>query len=199
MFYHIKGRVSTLEPNLAVIDCHGLGFALFVTAHTQSRLQMGEEAQLYTFENIREDAFDLYGFVDRQEKRCFEMLLSVSGVGPKAALSVLSYVTPEALAMAVISGDEKALTVAPGIGKKIAQRILLELKDKLSKEVESISGGVSLPTAAAGGVSKLGDATAALAVLGYSPAEISFLLKEIDVESAPLEEIIRQALKKTVK
>lgn len=200
MFYHIKGKVSALEPNLAVIDCHGLGFALFVTAHTQSRLQMGEEVQLYTFENIREDAFDLYGFVDRQEKRCFEMLLGVSGVGPKAALSVLSYVTPEALAMAVISGDEKALTAAPGIGKKIAQRILLELKDKLSKEVGSFSGGgVSLPSAAAGGASKLGDATAALAVLGYSSSEISFLLKEIDVESAPLEEIIRQALKKTVK
>ena len=199
MFYHIKGRVSALEPNLAVVDCHGIGFALFVTAHTQSRLQMGEEVQLFTFENIREDAFDLYGFIDRQEKRCFEMLLSVSGVGPKAALSVLSYATP-ALAMAVISGDEKALTAAPGIGKKIAQRILLELKDKLSKEAGGFSGsGVSLPAAVPGGVSKLSDATAALAVLGYSSAEISFLLKEIDVESAPLEEIIRQALKKTVK
>lgn len=198
MFYHISGKVAAIEPNLAVIDCGGVGFALNVSVNTLSRLQMGESAKLYTVEHIREDAFELFGFFDRQEKRCFEMLIDVSGVGPKAAISVLSSVTPETLAMAVISGDEKALTAAPGIGKKIAQRILLELKDKIAKE----SGGNALGTAVSpvpGGTSKLSNAVSALAVLGYSSSEISFVLKDIDIENSSLEDIIRQALKKMIK
>ena len=198
MFYHISGKVTAIEPNLAVIDCWGIGFALNVTVNTLSHLQIGEPAKLYTYENVREDAFDLFGFYDKQEKRCFEMLIDVSGVGPKAALSVLSSVTPEALAMAVISGDEKVLTAAPGIGKKIAQRILLELKDKMAKDTVglALAGGTA---AAAVGSSKLSDAAAALAVLGYSSNEISAVLKDIDVENSALEDIVRQALKKMVK
>ena len=198
MFYHISGKVAAIEPNLAVIDCGGVGFALNVSVNTLSHLQLGETVKLYTHESIREDSFELFGFFDRQEKRCFEMLIDVSGVGPKAAISVLSSVTPETLAMAVISGDEKALTAAPGIGKKIAQRILLELKDKIAKE----SGGSTLGTAVSsvpGGKSKLSDAISALAVLGYSSSEISFVMKDIDAESSSLEDIIRQALKKMIK
>ncbi len=198
MFYHINGKVSAIEQNLAVIDCWGIGFALNVTANTLSHLQIGEQAKLYTYEYIREDSFELFGFYDRQEKRCFEMLIDVSGVGPKAAISVLSSVTPEALAMAVISGDEKALTAAPGIGKKIAQRILLELKDKIAKETGTVNVIGAVPPVPAGG-SKLSDAVAALTVLGYGSAEISALMKDIDVENTALEDIIRQALKKTVK
>ncbi|MEA4895488.1 MAG: Holliday junction branch migration protein RuvA [Oscillospiraceae bacterium] len=198
MFYHISGKVAAIETNLAVIDCWGIGFSLNATVNTLSHLQIGEAAKLYTYENVREDAFDLYGFYDRQEKRCFEMLIDVSGVGPKAALSVLSSVTPEALAMAVISGDEKALTAAPGIGKKIAQRILLELKDKIAKETDGMAKGGAAAAAPIGGT-KLSDAVAALAVLGYSSSEISFAMKDIDVESTALEDIIRQSLKKMVK
>ena len=141
----------------------------------------------------------MFGFFEKQEKRCFEMLIGVSGVGPKAAISVLSAVTPEALAMAVISGDEKSLTAAPGIGKKIAQRILLELKDKLAKEASGFASSPAVGAAAPAGVSKLSDAISALAVLGYGSGEISYALKEIDTESTPLEGIIRQALKKLAK
>lgn len=199
MFYHINGNVAALETNLAVIECSGVGYALSVTTNTLSHLKIGETAKLYTYECIREDAFDLYGFYDKREKRCFEMLLDVSGVGPKAALSILSSATPESLAMAIISGDEKALTVAPGIGKKIAQRILLELKDKMSKETSGmvITGGLGQGTVP--GTSKLSDAASALVVLGYSNSEISAVLKDIDVENTPLEDIIRQALKKMMK
>jgi Holliday junction DNA helicase RuvA len=199
LFYHINGNVSAIEPNLAVIECAGVGFALNATTNTLSHLKIGETAKLYTYECIREDAFDLYGFYDKREKRCFEMLLDVSGVGPKAAMSILSSATPESLAMAIISGDERALTVAPGIGKKIAQRILLELKDKMSKETSGMVLGVGAGSSAAPGTSKLSDAASALVVLGYSNAEISVVLKDIEVESTPLEEIIRQALKKMMK
>lgn len=199
MFYHINGKVTDIEPNLAVIDCCGVGFALNVSVNTLSHLQIGESVKLYTYENVREDAFDLFGFFDKQEKRCFEMLLGVSGVGPKAAISILSAVTPEALAMAVISGDEKALTAAQGIGKKIAQRILLELKDKMAKETSGfeIRGGAAFAAQMSG--TKLTDAVSALAVLGYSNSEITMAMKDIDVENTALEDIIKQALRKMLK
>lgn len=198
MFYHISGKVSDIEPNLVIIDCSGIGFALNASVNTLSRLQIGESAKLYTYENVREDAFDLFGFFDKQEKRCFEMLIGVSGVGPKAAISILSSSTPEGLAMAVISGDEKALTAAPGIGKKIAQRILLELKDKIAKETSGIAVG-SMSSAVPSNGSKLSDAVSALAVLGYSNSEITVVMKDIDVDSTALEDIIKQALRKMLK
>lgn len=198
MFYHISGKVSDIEPNLVIIDCSGIGFALNASVNTISRLQIGESAKLYTYENVREDAFDLFGFFDKQEKRCFEMLIGVSGVGPKAAISILSSSTPEGLAMAVISGDEKALTAAPGIGKKIAQRILLELKDKIAKETSGIAVG-SMSSVVHSNGSKLSDAVSALAVLGYSNSEITVVMKDIDVDNTSLEDIIKQALRKMLK
>ena len=133
MFYYLKGIAAHVAPNLAVIDCGGVGYACRTTSYTLSALQVGQEAKLYTHLNVREDAMELYGFATENEKNCFQMLISVSGVGPKAALSILSANTPEGLATAIITGNEKALTVAPGVGKKIAQRVLLELKDKLAK------------------------------------------------------------------
>jgi len=196
VFYHIDGVVTDLEPNLAVIDCGGVGYALNATANTISRLSLGERAKLYTYSVIREDCFDLYGFYSRNEKRCFELLIGVSGVGPKAALSILSASTPEQLAFAIASGNEKALTVAPGVGKKLASRVILELKDKMAGETDAgafQSGPAAVTLPAADG--KLSDATAALAVLGYSGSEISAALKGIDTDSLSLEEIIRWALK----
>ena len=144
---------------------------------------------------------ELYGFATENELNCFQLLIGVSGVGPKAALSILSAATPEALAMSVITGDEKALTAAPGIGKKIAQRIILELKDKLSKgQTASLQGesygGTGITVIPE---NKLSEASAALAVLGYSQGEINLALKGIDVETLTLEEIIKQALKKMMK
>ncbi len=198
MFHHITGIITDIEPNLAVVECAGVGFSVNTTANTVSRLRSGEKVTLYISENIREDAFDLYGFADKREKGCFEMLLGVSGVGPKAAVSILSVTTPESLAMAVVSGDEKALTAASGIGKKIAQRILLELKDKMSRETEGILVGAS---AAAGGSgsSKLSDAASALAVLGYTNAEISAALRNIDIDNTPVEAVVKLALKNMMK
>lgn len=200
MFHHIRGMVYDLAPNLAVIECGGVGFELNITAYTAAGLKIGETATLYIKEQVREDAFELFGFGQREERRCFEMLLGVSGVGPKAALAILSAVSPEGLAMAVISGDEKALTAAQGVGKKIAQRILLELKDKMSKESAGFTGmSGAAPMAPAGAGSKLGDAAAALAVLGYGSAEISSALKNVDTENNTLEDIIKLSLKQMVK
>ena len=203
MFYHIEGTVAQLEPGIAVIDCTGVGFQLNVTNNTLSRLKAGERAKLYTYMHLRENAMELCGFYSLSEKHSFELLISVTGVGLKAAISILSASTPEALALAIVSEDEKALTVAPGIGKKIAKRIILELKDKVSKETKGISFAEA--SAIPGGVQplvpggKYNDAVSALAVLGYSSSEILAALKDIDCETAGLEDIIRRALKSMVK
>ena len=199
MFYYVNGTVTELEAGLAVIDCGGVGYACATTNYTISQLKKGERAKLYTYLNVREDAMELFGFASQSELRSFRMLIGVSGVGPKAALAILSATTPQQLAMAVVMGDEKALTAAQGVGKKIAQRIILELKDKLAKEQGSFDAG----TGAAAGLpvpsNKAGEAAAALAVLGYGSQEISAALKGIDMEALTLEEIIRQSLKKMVK
>lgn len=201
MFHYINGIVSELLPNLAVIDCGGVGFAINTSAYTASQLKTGEKAKLYTFVYIREDCMDIYGFASKSEKHCFEMLIGVSGVGPKAAVAILSSSGPENLVMNIVSGNEKALTSAPGIGKKIAQRIILELKDKLAKETAEISfQDVSAFNAvSASGNTKINDATAALIVLGYSSPEIASALKNIDIENLGLEEIIKAALKQMIK
>lgn len=201
MFYHIEGTVTDIDENVAVIDCSGVGYKINTTATTLSRLKVGERAKLYTYLYIREDCFDLYGFYSLSEKRLFEMLINVSGVGPKAGLSLLSLGTPESLAMSIIEGNEKALTVAPGIGKKTAQRVILELKDRIAKEAAGIA--INVPSAVAGTVSRAGgkmsDAAAALAALGYDNSEIAFALKDIDTENLSVEEVIRQALRRMIK
>lgn len=200
MFYHIEGVVSELEPNLAVIDCAGIGFSLNASANTVSQLKKGSKSKLFVAESVSENAFDLFGFATKSEKRCFEMLTAVSGIGPKAALSILSYNTPESLALAILNGDEKALTIAPGIGKKIAQRVILELKDKMSKEMGGTSLDFTLPVMAAQTVgNSVNDAIAALSVLGYSTAEISPILKTLDTSNMSSEQIIKTVLKNMVK
>ena len=201
MFYYVNGTVAETGPNLAVIDCGGVGYACMTTNNTLSQLKKGEKKKLYTYLNVGESIFDLYGFATQNELNSFKLLIAVSGVGPKAALAILSTSTPESLAMAIVTGDEKSLTAAPGVGKKIAQRIILELKDKMAKESAvtgldfSGGGAVSAPAF----TSKATEAAQALAVLGYTSAEVSMALKGVDVENLPLEEIIRQSLKKMVK
>ena len=198
MFYYVSGTVAEIGPNLAVIDCGGVGYACATTNYTISRLKKGERAKLFTYLHVREEIFELFGFSSQQELSSFKMLIGVSGVGPKAALAILSSTTPNNLALSIVTGDEKALTAAPGIGKKIAQRIILELKDKLAKEQTSFSSDGPVPVIAAGGANKAGEASAALSVLGYGTPEIAAALKGVDMEQ-PLEEIIRQALKKMVR
>ena len=199
MFYYVNGTVAEIEAGLAVIDCSGVGYACATTNYTLSQLKKGERAKLYTYLNVREDAMEMFGFASQSELRSFKMLIGVSGVGPKAALSILSSTTPQQLSMAVVMGDEKALTAAPGIGKKIAQRIILELKDKLIKEQGGSEAGSGAAAAMPAQNNKAGEAAAALAVLGYGSQEIAAALKGIDMDALPLEEIIRQALKKMVK
>lgn len=199
MFYHLEGIVSEFGQNLVVIDCNGVGFAVNASVQTISHLKTGEKAKLFIAEAIGESNFDLYGFYHKEEKRCFEMLVSVSGIGPKAAMSILSYNSPEGLALAIMNDDVKALTVAPGIGKKIAQRVILELKDKISKETQSVDFSVPKVSVSAAGSSHVNDAVAGLAVLGYSSAEIAPILKQLDTTDMSAEQIIKFVLKQLVK
>ena len=198
MFFHyLNGTVAALEQNLAVIDCGGVGYECSTTAYTISQLRTGQVHKLYTYCNIREDAFDLYGFISREEQRCYELLTSVNGVGPKAAIAILSSGGPQNFTLAVMTGDEKMLTAAQGVGKKIAQRIILELKDKLggsAMELDFSTGPAAAP-AIQGNNAAL--AHAALQELGYSAAEINAALKGVD-PTATTEEMIRYALRAMV-
>ena len=202
MFYYLDGTVAEILPYLAVIDCGGVGYACKTTNNTLASLKKGQRGKLYTYRNVGEGIFELYGFATQNELNSFKMLLGVSGVGPKAALAILSATTPESLAMAIVTEDAKTLTAAPGIGKKIAQRIILELKDKMARETAGggldFSGGKGVPAAPVF-TNKATEAAQALAVLGYSSQEVGIALKGVDVENLPLEEIIRQSLKKMVK
>lgn len=198
MLYYVSGEVTVLEPGLAVVDCHGVGYGCRVTAYTAGQLKLNQNARLYITESIREDAFDLYGFISREEQHCFELLTSVNGVGPKAAMAILSAGGPQNFTLAVMTGDEKMLTAAQGIGKKIAQRIILELKDKIgggNVELDFSTGpAVSAPQQSGGNVAM---ARAALQELGYSPAEIQNALKGADA-NASTEELVRHALRAMV-
>ena len=196
MLYYISGPVSILEPGFAVIDCNGVGYGCRITAYTAAQLKLNQPAKLYISESIREDAFDLYGFISREEQRCYELLTSVNGVGPKAAIAILA-AGPQNFTLAVMTGDEKLLTAAQGVGKKIAQRIILELKDKMggsNTELDFSAGAVSIPATQS---NNAGLATAALQELGYSPAEIASALKGVD-PNATTEEMVRHALRAMV-
>ncbi len=196
MLYYVSARLP-LEPGLAVIDCGGVGYGCRVTAYTAGQLKLNQNARLYITESIREDAFDLYGFISREEQRCFELLTSVNGVGPKAALAILSSGGPQNFTLAVMTGDEKMLTAAPGVGKKLAQRIILELKEKIggsSMELDFSAGPLRCPGADR---RRAAMARAALQELGYGPAEISAALKGVD-PGASTEEMVRFALRAMV-
>ena len=197
MLYYLSGTVTVLEPGLAVIDCGGVGYGCRVTAYTASQLKLNTAARLFITESIREDAFDLYGFASREEQRCYELLTAVNGVGPKAAMAILSAGGPQNFTLAVMTGDEKMLTAAQGVGKKLAQRIILELRDKIggaSMELDFSGGAGSAPVQQG---SNLALANAALQELGYSPAEINAALKGVDPQ-ASTEDMVRHALRAMV-
>ena len=197
MIYYVSGPVTILEPGLAVIDCGGVGYGCRVTAYTSSQLKLNQNARLYITESIREDAHDLYGFISKEEQRCYELLTSVNGVGPKAAMAILSSGGPQNFTLAVMTGNDKMLTAAQGVGKKIAQRIILELKDKIggaSAELDFSAGPAAAPVQA-GNAAAL--AHAALQELGYSAAEINAALKGVDPK-ATTEEMVRYALRAMV-
>ena len=196
MIYYVSGPVTVLEPGLAVIDCGGVGYGCRVTAYTAGQLKLNQSARLYITESIREDAHDLYGFISREEQRCYGLLTSVNGVGPKAAMSILA-AGPQNFTLAVMTGDEKLLTAAQGVGKKIAQRIILELKDKIGggSMERDFTAGPAVSAPAQQGAAAL--AHAALQELGYTPAEIATALKGVDPKSTT-EEMVRYALRAMV-
>ena len=200
MFYHLEGNVAEILPNLVVLDCNGVGYAVNTTANSISHVSAGKKAKFYIFDYIKEDLFELYGFITKQEKHSFELLISISGVGPKAAISILSSTTPELFAMAVMNDDVKVLTSAPGIGKKIAQRVILELKDKISKDPSL--GEIAVPAVndiQISESSELNNAIKGLSVLGYGNEEIRAALRGADIEGKKAEDIIKIVLKQMVK
>ncbi|MBR5682056.1 MAG: Holliday junction branch migration protein RuvA [Ruminococcus sp.] len=198
MIYSVKGTLTVKELGFAVIECGGVGYGCRTSYNTVAQLgDIGSEAKLYTYLYVREDVVELFGFATLQELSCFKLLISVSGVGPKAATAILSDVTPEKFALLVASGDSKAFTKTKGIGAKTAQRLVLELKDKISSE--SISGSISSDAAALASIpaeasSSVSEALEALMVLGYSQGEAAPILGKLD-PSLSTQELIKETLR----
>ena len=207
MFYYIAGKLAHLTPTTAVIDAGGVGYKMTISQNTYESLPRSSDgtavnAQLYTYLSVREDGIELFGFAGEAELTSFKMLLGVSGVGPKAAISILSLLTPEKFALAVCTDDKKTISKASGIGPKTAARIILELQDKLLKETPPDKAERSIAVAmTTGGTStgKLTEAQDALMVLGYNRSEALAALQSIDISGMELENIIRTALKKLMK
>ncbi|WP_418814780.1 Holliday junction branch migration protein RuvA [Ruminococcus bromii] len=195
MLYSVRGKLIAIESNAAVVECGGVGYMCQTTMNTLKAVKLNTEVTLYTYLNVREDAVDLFGFATKAELETFKNLISVSGVGPKAGLAVLSELSPEQVAMAIASDDLKTITRAQGIGKKIAQRIVLELKDKLAKAANEDSSFAQAAqnsvNVSAGNVPK---AIEALGVLGYSPSDVSPVLAALD-SALPVEQLISLTLK----
>ncbi len=196
MFYYLNGKLQMPEYCVAVIDCGGVGYKLTVSEQTAAKLSGRTEALLYTYLAVREDAFELFGFISQEELAAFKMLISVSGVGVKVAMSVLSYMTPQKFALAVSTENIKELSEANGVGKKTAARIVLELKDKIAGAASGAAEGYSAAAAAASGNGKLAEAQNALMVLGYTKAEANELLRGIDVGKLSLEDAVTAALRR---
>ncbi len=206
MFYYLSGKLTILEANTAVIDVGGAGYKLTISGTTHDSLPstQSEKAgniRLFTHMAVREDGVELFGFYSYEELNSFKLLISVSGVGPKAAMAILTLLSPEKFAMTVCSEDSKTLSKASGVGAKTAARIILELKDKMMKESPSVSSSDSgfVPSTSPATKNKLSEAQDALLVLGYSRAEAVSVLKTIDTSNMELEEIIRVSLKKLIK
>ena len=207
MLYYIRGELVLLETGYAVIDAGGVAYKMAISQNSYDALpkitfrKEQVQATLYTHLSVREDGIELYGFASTEELSAFKMLISVSGVGPKVALSVLSLLSPEKFALAVCTEDKKTISKASGVGPKTAARIILELKDKLS--ATSLPDNINMisPNNISAGEnrSNLSEAIDALTVLGYSRSEALIGLKDIDTSSLPLEDIIRQALKKLIR
>ena len=203
MFYYLKGELVHRDTNFCVLDCSGVAYRLTVSLSTLGALagKDGLTVKLYTYLAVREDGVELFGFGSNEERASFHQLTSVSGIGPKVAMSVLSTFTPDRLALAICTEDVKAIAKAPGIGAKTAARIVLELRDKISKEMMStdLPASSKSPSPAASGApmsKSLSEATEALMVLGYDKNSVLGVLKGMEVQNTDVSEIIRLALKK---
>ena len=198
MFYSLTGKVTVIEESFVALECSGVAFQCMTTLNTISKIgREGETVTLYTHLNVREDALDLFGFYTREELACFRELISVSGVGPKAALSILSLLSPDKLALCISSGDVKTITKAQGVGPKLAQRVVLELKGRLSSQLSPTSAAAAEGIAAAASSGSAAEAIEALVMLGYSRSEAAAGISKLD-SSLPVEELVRLALKSLI-
>ena len=197
MYYSLRGTLTASDGRMAVVECGGVGYLCTISLQTHGSLPpLGEQVMLYTYLSVREDAMELYGFATLAERECFKMLTQVSGVGAKVAVAILSTLTADQVAFSILTGDSKSLTAAPGVGPKLAQRIVLELKDKFAKgQAEFSAGSLSASIPATVGTGNRGEAIAALAALGYSQAEAAAALANC-AEDLSVEDLIRTGLKK---
>ena len=205
MYYYFSGTLERIGLDFAVVECAGVGYKLTVSAHTLGKLsgKTGQKVKLYSHFSVREDAEELYGFYTEEEKEAFTLLISVSGIGPKAAMAICSVLSPERLGVAIANGDIKAISAANGVGKKGAERVILELKDKYAKKMGTPEGAGTIPLdgfddAPAFGSSALSDAVAVLTSLGYTRAEANYALKGLSPE-LDCDGLVRQALNKLMK
>ena len=193
MIASLNGKLILKELSFAVVECGGVGFKCFITQNTYSNLgQIGDNVFLHTYLAVREDAMDLYGFWSIDELECFKLITSVSGVGSKIGIAMLSEFTADKISLYIASGDAKSLTAASGVGIKLAQRIVLELKDKISKELSSAGVKIESSAASAPGVAE--EAINALMVLGYSALEAKGAVSAVKSDCVTVEEIIKKAL-----
>lgn len=199
MLYNLNGILTVSDVNYVVVECGGVGFKCFTSLNTVKSLgKVGDKVNIFTYLAVREDAMDLYGFADNAELDAFKLLISVSGIGPKAAIAILSQLSPDRLALCIASGDAKSITKAQGVGKKTAERVVLELKDKM---VNISSGDVSSAVssaASAGENSNSAEALEALVALGYSQSDAAVVVGAMD-KSLSVDEMIRQGLKQLAK
>lgn len=195
MFYSVTGEVVFSDLNSVAVSCGGVAFRCLSSANTLREIKVGDTVTLFTYLNVREDALDLFGFLEEYELEWFKLLIGVTGVGPKAALAILSELTPEKLALCISAGDVKAVTRANGVGPKLAQRVILELKDKAKSAVSSSAGAeVYESVEAVGKMENTSEAVAALTMLGYTKSEAAVAVGKID-PSLSVQDIIKQALK----
>ena len=195
MIYSLNGILLEKDLGIAVVDCGGVGYAVNITGNCLSRLpDIGDRVVLFTHLNVREDAMELFGFYDTDERDCFKLLIGVSGVGPKMALSILSELTPERLAVSIVSGDQAAITRANGVGLKLAQRVILELKDKIQKEMPALLQGKAVQPVRAGVGEKNAEVISALMALGYTQHEAKRAVSAMDMTDMTVEQAIKAAL-----
>lgn len=199
MLYNIRGKLTVSDVNFIVVECGGVGFKCFTTLNTVKNIgRTGDEVNVFTYLSVREDAMDLYGFSTLDELNAFKLLISVSGIGPKAAAAILSELAPDRLAVCIASGDAKAITRAQGVGKKTAERVVLELKDKMGSIAVGDASDVVSSVASVGESSNSAEAVEALVALGYSQSDAAVVVGSMD-KSLSVDEMIRNGLKQLAK
>ena len=194
MIYSLRGNLILMEPGFSVIECGGVGYKCNTSTNTQRSIKLNSEVTLFTYMSVREDACELFGFASKTELQCFKLLISVSGIGPKVGIALLSDLSPEQITLAISAGDVKSLTRASGVGPKLASRIILELKDKL-KGFASTDNSIELKGSVIADTGNIPKAVAALAVLGYTAADVTPVLSKLD-PSLTVEQLIGETLKK---